>query len=279
MFKIEQKMNAFRTVVFQSVQGGGLAKVSEKLVNRASLFGDGVFETIIFSSGKIRFAREHEERLQMGLHILKIEPSGLSVLYLENFLQRTFPAQKDLRIRWNVYRGGLGKYTPESNMAEDLILVQSHSKPVKIKQKAYICRKIQVPPSCWSHCKTLNSLPYVMANIDRVEKKMDEVILLSEKGMVSEAGAANIFWKKGNDFYTPSLSCNGVAGVGRRIIMEKMKKEGVHLTTGEFQVEDLMNADMIFTSNVTGIAYIARLENQTFDTQPLHFLEGLFGQG
>lgn len=272
------KMDGFNTIFLQKSTAGAenFTKADKSLANRAAFFGDGVFETMIFSNGKIRFLKEHQERLNLGLSLLKIEPFRLTVQDLENYLIQNFSQKMSLRIRWNIYRGGLGKYTPEDHQAEDLIMIQSMNRPVKIKPKAYISGKITISPSFWSHCKTLNSLPYVMANIERVEKGMDEVILLTDKGFISEAGAANVFWKKGDVFHTPSLSCNCIAGVARRKIIERLNQESIELVEGEFLVEDLMAADVIFTSNVAGIAYITFLENQSFDTKPLPLLEGVF---
>lgn len=268
------KTNDSNTIFLQ--KSGVLKKVENPPINRASLFGDGVFETMVFSKGKIRFAKEHEERLNLGLGILHIDPSSVTVQYLEEFVKKNFDGQKSLRIRWNVYRGGLGKYTPLENQAEDMIIIEVPGLPVQVKSKAYISKSITIPPSPWSHCKTLNGLPYVMANIERVERKMDEVILLSDKGFVSEAGIANIFWKKGDIYYTPSLSCNCIAGVARRKIIEVLQSEGIAVVEGEFTAKEIMDADQIFTSNVTGITYIAQLENRLFKTIALPLLGGLF---
>ena len=105
---------------------------------------------------------------------------------------------------------------------------------------------------------------------------MDEVILLDDKGFVSEAGSANIFWVKENVFYTPSLACNCIAGVGRRKIIEALGKAGYTVVEGEFTVEELLEANQIFTSNVTGIAYLANLENRSYDTRIIPVAEQLF---
>jgi 4-amino-4-deoxychorismate lyase len=268
-------MNEIDTPILYYTSGKLRESENEK-VNRAVFFGDGVFETMVYTDGRIRFAKEHGERLATGLKQLKIIPSGLSMQYLEEFLVQRFLGEKDLRIRWNVFRGGLGKYTPTSNDAKDLILVQDLDKPIKIKNRAYISKTIAISASPWSHCKTLNALPYVMANIERKEMGMDEVILLDEKGFISEAGSANIFWVKENIFYTPSLSCNCIAGVGRRIIIEGLGKAGHTLIEGRFAVEKLLDADQVFTSNVTGIAYIANLEDRSYDTRIIPEVETAF---
>ena len=247
-------------------------------INRAAFFGDGIFETMVFTNGRIRFIKEHAERLELGLQTLKINPSSLSIGQLEEFLRAHFPDRKDLRIRWNLFRSGLGKYTPINNEAQDLILVQPLEEPLKVKDKAYINTSINIPASPWSHCKTLNALPYVMANIERKGLGMDEVILLDDKGHVSEAGSANIFWVKENVFYTPSLACNCIAGVGRRKIMEAIGNAGYTVIEGEFTAEELLEAEQVFTSNVTGIAYLANLENRPYDTRIIPVAEQLYNE-
>jgi len=260
-------MNDIDTQLFLYSSTLGLEESSPLLMNRAAFFGDGIFEAMVYTKGRIRFPKEHEERLQLGMQTLKIEPSGLSIERLQEFLEAGYGSKKDLRIRWNVFRSGLGKYTPASHEAKDLILVQDLDRPVKIKERAYISQTIAIPASPWSHCKTLNALPYVMANLERKELQMDEVILLDSRGFVSEVGSANIFWVKKNVFYTPSLACNCIAGVGRRKIIEGLKKADHTVIEGEFTVDEMLEAEQAFTSNVTGIAYLANLGNKSYDTR------------
>ncbi len=40
--------------------------------NRAFQYGDGLFETIIFRNGRIRFLPDHFDRLQKGVKALKM---------------------------------------------------------------------------------------------------------------------------------------------------------------------------------------------------------------
>lgn len=265
-----------RTVLFKFSEAGGFVPADAYMVNRAFLFGDGVFETMVFTHGKIRFGQEHQERLNLGLKILKIDPSPLDIQSLESFILKSFAGRDTLRVRWNVYRAGQGKYLPQNHQSLNLIIVEFPSPSIKIKNKSYISSNIIIPSSPWSHCKTLNGLSYVMANMERVENKMDEVILLSDQGFIAEAGIANIFWIKERVYFTPSLSCNCIAGVSRRKIIETLNKNGLSLEEGEFTPGEILKADQIFTSNVSGISYIAQLEEKQYKTTALPLLERLF---
>lgn len=269
-------MNDFETHILKLDVQEGLVSAPLDTANRASFFGDGVFETMIFTGGKIRFMAEHAARLEEGLHTLKIQASPLSIPAIEAYLREHFSAKQNLRVRWNVYRSGLGKYTPNQNAAENLLIIQPMEAPAAIKKNAYVSRELSVPTTVWSHCKTLNALTYVMANIERKELGMDEVILLSDKGFVAEAGTANIFWRKDNTYYTPSLACNCIAGVGRRKIIEQLQRKGLPLVEGQFGLEEVLEAEQVFTSNVTGVVYIAQLEGKNFCTDPIPQVTEIF---
>ncbi|GGF29998.1 aminotransferase class IV [Echinicola rosea] len=264
------------TLLIHPSTHGEFVHAPAALANRAAYFGDGLFETMIFTKGKIRFRQAHRARLKEGLKQLKICDNKLtSIVALERFLQGQF-GKTSLRVRWNVYRGGLGKYTPQNHDARELILIQKATPAQRIKKTAYISTEITLPKSPWSHCKTLNALPYVMANIERNERGMDEVILKDPSDCISESGIANLFWKKENIFYTPSLSCSCIAGVARGNLLKHLRKYGISVIEGKFTEADLFSADQVFTTNASGIAYLQQIENKAFDTSSIEIVESLF---
>ncbi|MDO9550919.1 aminotransferase class IV [Rhodonellum sp.] len=272
-------MFGFESIVWFKEKGNPWIQETPQMLNRGFLFGDGLFETMAFLRGKIRFSEMHWERLTEGCGTLGLDSSTLtSIPELEKLLAEKFGTVTDLRIRWNVFRNGLGKYTPETDMISEVLQIQAFALPVKIKKNGYISDSIQVPFSPWSHCKTLNALTYVMANRERRQKEMDEVILLSTDGFVSEAGAANVFWLKNHRFYTPSLACGGIAGVARKIILNKLNALQIPIVVDAFRPEAILEADKVFTSNVTGISYLERIGDSVFEVSPIDFLESLFGQ-
>jgi branched-subunit amino acid aminotransferase/4-amino-4-deoxychorismate lyase len=247
------------------------------LLNRGFLFGDGVFETMVFTEGSIRFSSLHQERILRGCKVLGLDTSSLTdIRDVQQGLIDRLGAEKQVRIRWMVFRNGFGKYTPETNSAVELVQVQPLLKPIKIKEMAYFSSWISVPTTPWSHCKTINALTYVMANKERQDRGMDEVILLSPNGYISEAGSSNIFWIKNQEYFTPSLSCNGISGIGRRMIIDQLRQAGKSITEGEYLPEELLEADQVFTSNVTGISYLKAIDQKCFDVKEIELLENLF---
>lgn len=246
--------------------------------SRAALFGDGIFETMIFTDGKIRFAQAHQNRVNEGVKALKLDSIGLSnINEIEKLVDGTVGKNGKWRVRWNIFRSGLGKYTPEQNRCSEQVTIQPFFPSPFIKTHAFISTSIHLHPSPWSHCKTLNCLPYVMANLERKEKNMDEVILTDGDGYLSEAGASNLFWTKSGTFFTPSLHHHAIGGVGRTQIIHMLAKKKIPFQEGSFTGKDLLEADQIFTSNVTGISFIQHFEHRRYGVDAIPFLEELFG--
>jgi 4-amino-4-deoxychorismate lyase len=244
--------------------------------NRALFFGDGIFETFIFSKGKIRFAEMHWERANEGCRVLGLNTQGLtSTKSMEEHLFSLFGNQ-NLRVRWSIYRAGLGKYTPESNELEEDLFVQEFISAPKTKNTTYFSQEVKILPSIWSHCKTLNALTYVMANRERKKLGMDEVILLNFQGYICEAGSSNIFWVKDKVFYTPSIATGCIAGIGRKVIIEHLKIQGRDIREGQYLPEDILKAQHVFTSNVTGLSHLLKVENQEYLPLEDNLLNHLF---
>jgi 4-amino-4-deoxychorismate lyase len=270
-------MNENDTFYLKISQNGQIIQSDEISPNRGFLFGDGLFETMIYTRGDIRYKLEHLKRLKKGCEILKLSLASDTVLDdLEDFLQKEYGSDISLRIRWNIYRNGLGRYTPLTNDCRQLFMIQQHTHTSPSIKKAYINSHLRVPKLPWSNCKTLNALVYVMANLDREQLHYDEVILLNSDGHICEAGAANLFWKKDSVFYTPSLDSDCIAGIGRQVIINELKSKQTELVEGRFESDDLLSAEQIFTTNVTGIHYISQIGEREFNTSPLPSLENLF---
>lgn len=240
--------------------------------NRAMNFGDGLFETMVFDGVKVKFFDFHLDRLNRGMEVLRLEADKLAFEKLEVWLIENFAGQK-LRVRWNIFRAGAGKYTPETHASIQTIQIQDLTLAPSIKAKASFSERVFLHYSSFSQFKTLSALPYVMAAQERKERELDELILLDQMGKVAEAGASNIFWRKGKKVFTPSLSCGGIDGVGRKVILSKIPRL---VTEGVFGPNDLLKADQVWVSNVTGISYLEKIDSLEFSTEEWEPISEIF---
>jgi branched-subunit amino acid aminotransferase/4-amino-4-deoxychorismate lyase len=266
-------MSETDTVYVYSAESGSWQKNNQfPIPNRAMNFGDGIFETMVFDENKIRFFNLHLDRLHMGMERLRFEAHNGDFSKLQSWLATEFSGQK-LRVRWNVFRGGSGTYTPQTNDPIQTLHIQDFTAAPLIKSQAAFAEGIQLYPNPWSSCKTLNALPYILAAQERVERNLDELILQNHLGKVAEASSANIFWRRGKKVYTPSLDCGCIAGVGRRAILEKIPRL---VTEGVFGTNELLSAEQVWVSNASGISYLEKIDSLEFSTEPWEPLLEIF---
>ncbi len=84
------------------------------------------------------------------------------------------------------------------------------------------------------------------------EQGLDEVVLLNERGEVSECTSANIFIAQGGNVYTPPLSSGCLPGVTRAVLIEEIRPaSGLRVTEKTLFPADLEAADEIFVTSTT----------------------------
>ena len=79
----------------------------------------------------------------------------------------------------------------------------------------------------------------------------DDVLLLNERGELSECTAANIYIVKDRQTSTPPLSSGCLAGVSRFTLMELAKKAGSPIVERAITKEELFSADEVFITSTT----------------------------
>jgi len=83
------------------------------------------------------------------------------------------------------------------------------------------------------------------------EKGFDEVILLNERGEVSECTSANVFAVEGRKVWTPPLESGCLPGVTREILLEEIRVPGIELGEKPLLPADLERADEVFITSST----------------------------
>lgn len=81
------------------------------------------------------------------------------------------------------------------------------------------------------------------------EAGFDEVVLLNERGEVSECTAANVFCVRGGKVQTPPLGSGCLEGITRSILLEIGPRIGISCAEATLRPEDLYAADEVFISS------------------------------
>ncbi|WP_181163603.1 aminotransferase class IV [Pontibacter mangrovi] len=241
------------------------------LTDRAFQYNDGFFETAIIHEGRLRFWQNHRQRMQEAALALQLElPSYiLSPAFEEHLLQlaEQEKAHGAGRLKLKVWRAGAGLYTPQTHQVNVLatvapIVALPSRKPLQIG----ICKAAHTSYTPLSHFKGPNGPLYVLAAHEKSINQLDDMLLLSQAGMVAELTSSNIFWVQNQVLCTPALETGCINGIARRNILryaqQQMQVQEVMLSP-----DHLLKADAVFAANVTGIRGIESIEGQPISQQ------------
>lgn len=241
--------------------------------NRAFKYGDGLFESIRISNGKILNAQRHFNRLRSGMKLLQMEVNNdFNLEFFCNQIEKVIAIneiKEGARLRYTVYRNAEGFYTPTSNEFSTFIEIQSlPTNYYEFNEKGLITdvgNSLVLQNNQWANLKSINALPYVMASIEMQKKNLDNLILLNAENRIVETANSNIFLIKGNKIFTPKLSEGCVSGVMRATIIDQLASANYSVLEECLHVDTLYEAEEIFISNaIIGINWVAAIGKKRY---------------
>ncbi|MEO8861884.1 MAG: aminotransferase class IV, partial [Ginsengibacter sp.] len=106
--------------------------------NRSLRYGDGLFETMKVTKGRIVNKQYHFERLFSGLDLLQFEfPKSFSAIFLEKKITELITKNNhfnNTRIRLMIFRGNGGIFDPENNNPNYIIESWNLSDEMELNQ-------------------------------------------------------------------------------------------------------------------------------------------------
>ncbi len=241
--------------------------------NRGWLYGDGFFETMIADKQQIRFWTSHWARFTQAVEAFQLaQPPQVTSDYVHDIIQqmirRTAPSTL-YRVKWMVWRAEGGRYTPQQHQLQYMLMSEPTTYQLQPIRSAMAYRDMPLCYTPVSAFKTLSALSYVMAGMFKAQADVDEVILFDTNGYVSECLASNIFWLKENTLYTPAPEAGCVVGVMRHQIIQWAAQNNLHCQEGLFTWEQLLSAEAVFVSNVSGIRAVLQIATKSYALHPL----------
>ena len=227
--------------------------------SRAYTFSDSVYEVIPFYKKQFILFKGHIERLQRSVDALSINLDVKKVTAEINELLSS-SSFDDGYIYYQVTRG------------EDLIRSHMHSEHMSTETFGYItpcsfeAKKLSVmicEDTRWGRCdiKSTSLLANVMNMNNARSHDCDEVIMHKD-GILTEAGASNLFFIKDHNVCTPALSNNILPGITRSILIDALSDKGIKVIEGDFNYLELKTATSAWlTSSTKGIAPIENIVN------------------
>ena len=227
-----------------------------------SIFGDGVFETLLLHEGKLHLQSLHMERLQRGAERLGLDFSEQAVFHeLQSFIQHYQLENKTWRVRLVLARA----YNQSGYSAQQSKTVRCLSavaqplpgfEPVSVNVSG-IAISQQPQLAGIKHC---NRLENILARQEQERSGFDESLLLDHNNCPVECIAANFFIVSDGCLLTPDLSSCGVAGTIREYILQTVSAElGLTTSIETLRLQDLLAADAFFICNsIRGVSPVSR---------------------
>jgi len=249
--------------------------------NRGFRYGDGLFESMRFLKGKLKFPEMHIDRIQKGMKLLKLDNYSLIDTWFirektEELIRRN-KVGADARIRLTIFRDSGGFYTPDSN--KFAYLLELH----KLDDSQYVLNKkgliidvydeVPKPVNILSNSKTSNAMIYVLAGIYKNQNALDEVLILNQNGFLCESVSSNVFVVYDRKLYTPALNEGCIAGVMRQVVMRLAKENNIELVEAQINPDILNEADEVFLTNAAkGIQWVMGYNHKRYFNEVSRFL-------
>ena len=225
--------------------------------------GWGLFTTVRIVRGEAFAYERHWRRLEKDAALTRI-PLTYSGAKVRVHLQEVIRANRvdegcaRIYLVWNT----VGSWKSEEKMADvDLVIttagVPAYPETVRLTVREH-GRHAAAP---LAGVKTISWLNSVWAVAEAQREGFDEVVLLNERGEVSECTAANIFAVKAGKVLTPPLNSGCLEGVTRAVLSEVAGEAGPAVVEQTLRMEDLYGAEEVFITstnrNVIAVREIA----------------------
>ena len=253
-----------------AVGGRGLVPVDEPVLladDEALLRGRAVFETLRVYGGRPFRLVEHLGRMRASAGRLGLAfPDGFDDLAAQALAAA---AEPDAVLRLYLTPGREGAHAPVP-----LALVSSL--PVDLGERRE--RGISLisllgvraeAPWLLGGVKSTSYAVNMAAEAEARRRGADDAVFVRDDGVVLEGPVTNVWWRRGDTLFTPSLELGILAGVTRAVLIELAPEAGFEISEGAFLLADVLDSDEVFTtSSIREVMNVSALDGRPFERGP-----------
>ncbi len=223
------------------------------IADRGLLLGDGVFETMAVSGGRIFDLDSHLDRLASGLGVLGF--AGAADLAKLRSSIAHFIAAEDAScgvLRVTVTRGtGPRGLAPPKAPHPTIFMTLSpmpavRTTPLSLHIATGTRRNEHSP---LARIKALPYLDNVLALSEARRQGADDSLMLNTRGTIACASAANVFVIRGGRLETPPVGDGALPGTMRALVLCLAAQAGLAPVEKSIHAKDLAGADHVFLTN------------------------------
>lgn len=221
--------------------------------DRAVQFGDGCFTTARIQQGRVERMAAHLARLKQACERLAI--AGVDWRLLEAEMTFAAATRHDGVMKVIVTRGSGGRGYSPAGCRQPARMVSLSDYPLHyhtLRETGVRLALSSVRLGKNPHLagiKHLNRLEQVLIRTELEQTNADEALVLDSDAMLVECCAANLFWRKGNQVFTPDLSASGVNGIQRQRVMQQVVQLGYTLQEVRVEIDALAGAEEVLITN------------------------------
>jgi branched-chain amino acid aminotransferase len=235
--------------------------------NRAFRYGDGFFETIRVSEGRVLLSQHHFRRFFAAAAQLKFDiPALLNAERLEKEILQLVEKcglANHARVRLAAWSGNGGLFEGPYTLHYQIECWPLTKEQTEWNENGLILgffTEGRKAPDGLANIKSSSFQLYSFAARFAKAQKWNDAIVLNTRDQICDCCIANIFWIHNRNIFTTPLHDGPVAGVFREHLMQHIQVMEKSAT-----VDDLLNADEIFVTNaIRGIRWVQRLDEKQY---------------
>jgi 4-amino-4-deoxychorismate lyase len=244
------------------------------------LYGMGLFETFRVYEGHPFLLDDHLERINQGLDALNINyrfKREATNRILQELLKRNELENAYIRLNVSAGIGEVGLQVAPYNEPNIIIFPKPLPPSGELAEKRAVLLKLKRnSPEGNERLKSHHFMNNILAKREIGDSADQEGIFLTEKGFLAEGIVSNIFWKKENVIYTPSVETGILNGITRQFVIDLVKKMGLRVEEGLYTIEQVLDAEEMFVTNsIQEIVPIYTFENHQLPGKRGELVKGI----
>ncbi len=248
-------------------------------LDRAFLYGDGLFTSVRICGGKPQLWIRHLQRLQLGADRLGLDVH-FAELELDVFQKAELIQHGVLKVIISRGIGARGYFPPHQSAIVYLQLFPSTEcsddvcKP-PITSGILTSQLGQVMPQL-AGLKTLNRLEQVLLRQELAGFGWNEGLVCDVNGLIVEGVYSNCFLLVDGEWWTPPIDCSGILGVMRAELIGRMQAQEISLHLRTLHRDDVAQIEALFFCNaLTQIVPVSALNGRTLNLSAVTSLANL----
>lgn len=231
----------------------GLEQNTLAVTDRATQFGDGSFTTARVVEGRVQHLAAHIGRLQLACERLSIAFSDWQILAQE--MSALASEQRNGVLKVIISRGPGGRGYSGSACVSPTRILSTSATPAHYTHWKATGVTLSLSPVTLGRnpylagIKHLNRLEQVLIRTHLEQTDADEALVLDSEGWLTECCAANLFWRCGQEVYTPRLDSAGVNGIMRQFIMATLARSPYRVVEVNARLTEISQADEVLICN------------------------------